>query len=88
MSKSKQSSNQNCHLQNSSFIQQDLFGHVITFNFNKQGDSHKTILGAIVSIFIKIIMTVYVIYNVKKMLLYQDDKLYTDKEFLDLGKVG
>ena len=48
----------------------DLFGHTINLNFNGNGDSHKTVIGAFASLFIKTVMVVYTFYNFKKMFLY------------------
>ena len=53
---------------------QDMFGHRINLNFNREGNSHKTIIGGLVSICLKLFMTYYVYYNFKKMLFYEDDK--------------
>ena len=53
---------------------QDMFGHTILLNFNREGTSHKTMIGGMVSIFLKFFMTFYVYYNFQKMFLYQDDK--------------
>ena len=39
---------------------QDYFAHVITMNFDKQGDTHKTIAGGAVSFILKILMGVYI----------------------------
>ena len=38
----------------------DQFGHVITLNFNRNGNSHKTSIGGFFSIFIQIFVTFYV----------------------------
>ena len=63
----------------SSIIQSsDLFGHIIRLNFNQQGVSHRTLIGGIFSFLIKLLMSFYVYYNFKKMLLYEDDKQYND----------
>ena len=53
---------------------QDMFGHVINLNFNREGTSHKTIFGGIVSIILKVLLMIWVYLNFKKMLLYEDDK--------------
>ena len=53
----------------------DMFGHIITFNFNNQGETYKTFLGGSVSIFVRLLVTVFVVINVKKMILKEDDKL-------------
>ena len=52
----------------------DMFGHVVNLNFDKQGPSHKTVFGGAISIFIKIIIYVYVVFNFKKLILGEADK--------------
>jgi len=37
----------------------DLLGHKIQLNFNKKGSTHKTLIGGILSILIKILMVIY-----------------------------
>ena len=39
---------------------QDMFGHTINLNFDKQGDSHQTFIGGIISIVVKILMFIYI----------------------------
>jgi hypothetical protein len=39
---------------------QDYFAHVITMNFDKQGDTHKTFAGGLVSCFLNIMMCIYI----------------------------
>ena len=45
-----------------------MFGHVINLNFDKQGDSHKTFIGGIISIMVKILMFVYVSVKFDKLI--------------------
>ena len=49
----------------------DMFGHLITMNFNKRGNHHKTLVGAFFSIFIKVMIYVYVGLTFKQ-LIYKD----------------
>jgi hypothetical protein len=65
-----------------------MFGHTINLNFNKEGDSHQTAIGGFFSIFVKIAMAVYVLYNFAKMLLHQDDSNFTEVNTLDLEEYG
>ena len=68
----------------------DLFGHLINLNFNnnKSGDSYKTCIGGLVSLFVKSFMSIFIIYNFKKLLLYEDDKQYNENGFLKLDTFG
>jgi hypothetical protein len=54
----------------------DFFGHTINLNFDGNGDSHNTIIGALFSILIKVVMAVYTFYNFKKMFLFEDNNIY------------
>ena len=50
---------------------QDMFGHTITLNFDKQGDTQNTMVGGVFSIVIRVAMVCYVFLNFKKMLLLE-----------------
>jgi hypothetical protein len=47
---------------------QDLYGHPVKLNFDKQGDMHKTLIGGVFSLVVNTIMLIYVGLNVKKLL--------------------
>jgi len=49
-------------------LSHDLFGHVINLNFNRQGSSHKTLIGGIASILIKIFMAIYIGLKLNKLI--------------------
>jgi hypothetical protein len=51
----------------------DLFGHTVHFNFNRQGDTHNTEFGGFCSFLIKMCVAVYVILNLKKLILSEGD---------------
>ena len=53
-------------------------------NFRRQGENKKTLIGGIFSILIKVSMLFYVIYNFRKLFLYEDDKNYKESKPLDL----
>lgn len=65
-----------------------MFGHVIQLNFNGNSSAQKTLLGGIVSIFIKVTMIIYVFLNLKKMMLYEDNKLVTQLKYTNLEELG
>ena len=65
----------------------DMFGHTIKLNFNKQGDTHQTIIGGFFSLIISLAMTTYVFINVKKLWLYEDDSLNLEIQKLDLDSL-
>lgn len=66
----------------------DMFGHTINLNFNKNGDSHKTFIGGLFSILIKMLLGLYVYLLFKRMFLYEADSNYTRINVLDLEKFG
>ena len=68
----------------------DMFGHLITMNFNKRGNHHKTLIGAFFSIFIKVMIYVYVALTFKQ-LIYKDanknSTIYSVEPIEDFGTV-
>ena len=48
------------------FVDKDLFGHSVTFNFDRKGDTHKTAIGGILSVIIKLFLTFYVVILLRK----------------------
>ena len=58
-----------------------MFGHPIQLNFNKEGNTKNSFIGGIVSICLKISMFVFVMINLKKLVLSEDDQLMSE-EFL------
>ena len=64
----------------------DFFGHLITLNFDKQGDSYKTVVGGVFSLIIQIGMAIYITLNIKKMMNYEDNKVTSLFDVVDLSK--
>jgi len=62
----------------------DMFGHIINLNFNGEGDKHKTTVGGIFSIIIKVGMTIYIVFNVLKLAYRDDDTIVTMQKTDDL----
>jgi hypothetical protein len=50
---------------------QDLFGHLIAFNFDNKGSSHKTVIGGVFSIIIKLLMAAYIWLRIKKLIFLE-----------------
>ena len=72
---------------------QDNFGHRVAFNFNRNGDSYKTIIGGLVSIFIYIMVFSLVILRMSQMSSSPGDETLYNKGikydfFMFLGEVG
>ena len=55
---------------------QDMFGHVINLNFDRRGDSHKTMCGGVFSIFFKGFLTFYVYLMFTKLMFKTNDTKY------------
>ena len=55
----------------------DMFGHVINLNFDRRGDSHKTLCGGVFSIFFKCFLTFYVYLMFTKLIFKTNDTNYT-----------
>ncbi len=47
----------------------DMFGHQVKLNFNWGGDTHKTLIGAILSIFVKSFILYIIVSNFLNMFL-------------------
>jgi hypothetical protein len=61
----------------------DMFGHTVTLNFNKKGDSHKTLAGGIFSIFVRCIMIAYVYILLKRLILKEKNTIGEEHWLLD-----
>jgi hypothetical protein len=51
-----------------------MFGYLITLNFNRRGQYHKTQVGGIVSMGIKIFINIYIILNFVTLFTNADNK--------------
>ena len=70
--------------------EKDMFGYLITLNFNRRGQFHKTQIGGLVSMGIKIFINIYIILNFTTLFTYGDNKngtLIGFEEVMDQGKV-
>ena len=63
-----------------SFIRdQDMFGHEVGLNFNKQGDSHRTRVGGFFSIIVRAGLSFYIFLMCKKLITNGGDSLEVSK---------
>lgn len=53
---------------------QDMFGHLITLNFNKRGNHHRTQVGGVISVFITFAIRIYVLINFKILIFMEQNK--------------
>ena len=66
----------------------DLFGHKIELIFNKKGSEHKTFVGGVVSLFVKLLMVGYISLLIKKLVKHEDDSNETVMSLADLNELG
>ena len=62
----------------------DWFGKNVEIHFNKSGGTHNTIIGAIASLLVNILVCVFFYVNLSKMIFYLDDKVSLSYKILDL----
>ena len=65
-----------------------MFGHLITMNFNKRGNKHKTEIGAFFSIFIKLFIYLYIGLTFKSLLYMDANKNSTIESTEDIESIG
>ena len=66
---------------------QDMFGHTIHMNFNKQGPTHQTMLGAAVSVVIKVALLVFTAVRISKLATYGDDTYSSINGLMDVDSI-
>ena len=47
----------------SQIVDCDNFGHQVVLNFNRNGDTYKTGIGGCLSLMIKIVLSIYLVYR-------------------------
>lgn len=72
----------------SGIINQDMFGHVINLNFDRKGDSHKTLCGGVFSIALKGFLSFYVILLLIKLISKGNDTNLSTEGLLHLEDLG
>lgn len=55
----------------------DSFGHNVFLNFNKNGNVHNTFCGGLFSIFIRIVVSMYIYMLLNKMVTFGGDNIKT-----------
>jgi hypothetical protein len=56
---------------------QDLFGHQLELNFNQDGSKHKTVVGGIFSLILKVFLLMYVFRVFRKLWFFEEDRVFT-----------
>ena len=73
-----------------SIRQHDMFGHLITLNFNKRSNHHKTQIGGVFSVLIQGFLKIYILLNFVTMFWYHaNSNGYLDgtNPLEELGKI-
>lgn len=65
----------------------DMFGHTISLNFDRQGDTYNTVIGGICSMIIKVFLTAYVVICFKRLLFFEKDEITTTVGLQDLSQM-
>ena len=69
----------------------DMFGYLITLNFNRRGQYHKTQIGGLFSVCIKFFIYVYVLLNFNTMFSLKANKnttINSIETFEEIGKIN
>ena len=65
-----------------------MFGHLITMNFNKKGNRHKTSIGAVFSILIKLFIYLYIGLTFKSLLFLDANTNSTIRSIESIESLG
>lgn len=63
---------------------QDMFGHIVNLNFNKNGSEHTTFIGGFTSGIIKIFISFYVLILLQRTIWFEDNKNTSTLTVIDL----
>ena len=66
----------------------DMFGHTINLNYNRNGDSQKTFIGGLFSMLIKVTFAFYLYTLFDRMFMNKGDSNYTRINVMNLTDVG
>ena len=67
---------------------QDMFGHEIKLNFNRNGDAHTTVIGGLTSCIVKALIYIYIYMCAMKLFMIEDAQIETKIKNLDLDELG
>ena len=63
---------------------QDMFGHIVNLNFNKNGTEHTTFVGGLMSGLIKLFISMYILILFRRTIFYLDNKISSSPTVIDL----
>ena len=62
----------------------DMFGHQIRMNFNRSGESHKTLIGGMGSLLISGFLILYIYIRTKMFVFKEADDNFTENIVIDI----
>ena len=71
---------------NSMIKDEDMFGHQIVLNFNKQGESHKTLIGGFGSLLVQCFMVMYIYIRFNMFAFNLADSNITENGVIDIDQ--
>lgn len=69
-------------------LNQDMFGHQVSINFNRKGDRFNTFSGGILSIMVNLILAIYLFIIVKIMIKRENDTVIVVPEVTNFDEIG
>ena len=66
----------------------DEFGHAVTLNFNRNGDTFNTVLGGLVSLSINIFLFLWIVYKAQIMFNYGSNTVAFSTQKTDFESLG
>ena len=64
-----------------------MFGYRISLNFERKGDTHKTLVSGLISLIGRIVIAAYTWFVVSRMLKFENDEYKTITKVVDLFKM-
>ena len=64
-----------------------MFGYRISLNFERKGDTHKTLISGFISLLGRLVIAAYTWFVVRDMLSYNNDEYKTITKVVDLFKM-
>jgi len=61
-----------------------MFGHAVQFNFNRNGETHNTLIGGFLSMFVKLALGIYIYTKVSNLIMMKDAAVETKIKSLDV----
>ena len=66
----------------------DWFGSLVSIHFNKNGNTHNTLIGGLASILLDMFMCIFLYKNFDKMVISYDDNISFSKSMVNFEELG